>query len=448
MAESAFEDDLKFSLLVEGVVRKVQTETTNERSEIIRDVTMFHINTWLDQVEQINPLYKVSELIPVGSYAEGTKIIHADEFDYLAVIEELSKPDVIEIDTSESDINKGLVKVILADEESKLKWSGLCKDGHLKCFQPIDFPVLGEKRFGHVVIDSVWKFIRNLKQKGPLSRAPTVIDICKILLPAVNGVSLLFTGADFRAPNVILNFEDENRKVSVDVSPAIRYHKIHDCFKVEDCSCPQFAELILLRKSLLFVGTESESDFKVTVTEAEVEFILTVMKPEHKIIYVFLKYIVKLYERVLMETFTSYMMKTVCIHHDIKCEKDDISIKDCLQLVMNDLNVCRQQSFVISIVNKHIHLFHTYLDRKRIEKDRECLLQGMTAMCELSPEIETVEDFDTFMKRVVDSERQKRYIGEYLCQCDINVKVVLFVYQVQIAKPCKFLGLFLFHSSF
>ncbi|XP_060574785.1 uncharacterized protein LOC132732392 isoform X2 [Ruditapes philippinarum] len=51
-------------------------------------------------------------------------------------------------------------------------------------------------------------------------------------------------------------------------------------------------------------------------------------------------------------------------------------------------------------------------ERKRIEKDRECLLQGMTAMCELSPEIETVEDFDTFMKRVVDSERQKRYIAK------------------------------------
>jgi hypothetical protein len=444
MAKNACEDDPKLSLLVEGIVIKAQTEITNEKSEIIRDVIRFHINTWLDQVEQINPLYKVSELIPVGSYAEGTKIIRADEFDYLAVIEELSKPDVIEIDTSESDINKGLVKVVIADEESKLKWSGLCKDGHLRCFQPINFPGMGEKRFGHVVIDTVFKFIRNLKRKFTSAKTPTAIEDCIIVLPAVNDVTLFFKGAVFRAPNVILNFEYENRKISVDVSPAIRYHKIHDCFKVEDCAGPEFAEVVLRRKSLLLVGTESESDFKVTVTEAEVEYILTVMKPEHKIIYVFLKYIVKLYERVLLDTFTSYIMKTVCIHHDIKCKKDDRSIIDCLQSVINDLNVCRQQYFVISIVNKHIHLV-SYMN---ITKDKECLLQGMTAMCQLPAEIETVEEFDTFMKRIVDSERQKRYVGEYLCQCIISFKVGLFVYQVQIAKPCQFLGLFPIFSFF
>ncbi|XP_060607429.1 uncharacterized protein LOC132759637 [Ruditapes philippinarum] len=133
------------------------------------------------------------------------------------------------------------------------------------------------------------------------------------------------------------------------------------------------------------------------------------MKPKHNIIYIFLKYIVKLYEDVLLDTFTSYMMKTVCIHHDIKCENDDRSVQDCLRSVINDLNVCRQQYFVISIVNKHIHLVR-HIDEE--EKDRECLLQGMTAMCQLPAEIETVEGFDTFLKQIVDSERQKRYRAE------------------------------------
>jgi hypothetical protein len=330
---------------------------------------------------------------------------------------------VIKVDASESEINHGLVKVVVADEKLKLKWSKLCKDGHLNCFQPINFPVKVENyRFGHVVIETLWKFVRNSTRKGPTAGSPTDID-CKILLPAVNGVSLYFKGALFRAPNVILNFEYENRDVSVDVSPAIRYHKIHDCFKVEDCAGPEFAELVLRRKSLLLVGTEGESYFKVTLTEAEVEYILTVMKPEHKIIYVFLKYIVKLYERVLMETFTSYMMKTVCFHHDIKCQQNNRSIKDCFKSVINDLNFCTAQQFVVSIVNKRINLNYLKIHKETdVNKDRQCLLQGMTAMCQVPAEIETIEDFDRFMKQIVDIERQKRYKGAYLCFCDIDFR--------------------------
>ncbi|XP_060574787.1 uncharacterized protein LOC132732393 [Ruditapes philippinarum] len=409
MTESQFEDNLKFSLLIEGVVKKAQIETKNKYSETLCVVIRFYINTWLHEVEQINPLYKVSELIPVGSYAEGTKIIQADEFDYLAVIEELSKPDVIKIDASESDINHSLVKVAVANEKLKLKWSGLCKDGHLQCFQPINFPKENENRFGHVVIETLWKFVKNSQQIGRTTGSPTDID-CKILLRTLNEMSLCFTGALFRAPNVIFSFEYGNRNISVDVSPAIRYHKIHDCFRVDDCAGPKFAELALCRKSLLLVGTLSESYFKVTVTEAEVEYILTVMKPEHKIIYVFLKYVNKLFTEKLQYpsyiTLTSYTLKTVCIHHDVKCAKNERSIKECLKSVMNDLNVSLEQYFVASIVNKNINLVKS--TERDDKNDRDYAFRGLTKICQLPTEIETVEDFETFMKQIADVERLKK----------------------------------------
>ncbi|XP_060580561.1 uncharacterized protein LOC132737314 [Ruditapes philippinarum] len=413
MAESQFEDNLKFSLFVEGVVNKAQTETKNKNSERLCDDIRYYIETWLYLVEQINPLYKVSELIPVGSYAEGTKIIRADEFDFLAVIEELSKPDVIKIDVSESDINQGLVKIVVEDENLKLKWSGLSKDGHLQCFQPINFPKKNENRFGHVVIQALKKFIKSAKQIERSFASPTHID-CNIPLSKVYDKYLHFRGALFKAPNVILNFEYGNREVSVDVSPAIRYHKIHDCFRVDDCVGPKFSELVLRRKSLLFVGTENESDFKVTVTEAEVEYILTVMKPEHKIIYVFLKYVNKLFTEMYPSyiTLTSYTLKTVCIHHDVKCENDERSIKECLKSVMNDLNVCLnlEQYFVASIVNKHINLNKYKGDDKN--DSRNYAFRCLTELCQLPTEIETVDDFETFMRQIVEAERQKKVQAE------------------------------------
>ena len=405
--------DRRFSQLAEGLVTKAQIETKWEHAAILRDVIRAHIYTWLDQVEAINSLYKVSELIPVGSYAEGTKIIQPDEFDYLAVIEEFSKPDVITIVADERNIQRGLVKVVVDDENLKSKCRGLCKDGHLKCFQPVNFPAVTEKRFGHILIETLWTFVRCSKRKGPTTGSPTDIK-CNVLLPAVNNMSLNFKGAYFRAPNVLIEFEYKSCEVTVDVSPAIRYHKIQDCFRENECAGPAFAELVLSRQSLLLVGTDFGSDFKVTVTEAEVEYIQRVMKPEHKIIYIFLKYIVKLYkERAhLLCTFSSYMMKTVCIHHDIKCKKNKRTIKDCFKTILDDLNSCAQQSFVISIVNRHIHIEQTHEIEREQKCDRESLLQGLRTMCQVPTDIETVTAYDTFLKQIVHNEWQKRSKGK------------------------------------
>ena len=403
------DDDQRFSQFVEGVVAKAQTGTKCESSDMLRDVIKSHIESWLDEVENVNPLYRVSELIPVGSYAEGTKILQPDEFDYLAVIEEFSEPGTIEIDARESDIQRGLVKVMITNEELKSKYRELCKDGHLQCFQPVNYARLEEKRFGHVLIQTLWMIVKRSKKLELATGTPTEID-CKILLPTVKNIPLYLKGAEFSAPNVLIKFEYKTTEVTVDVSPAIRYHKIHDCFRENDCAGPAFAELVLGRKSLLFVGTTLQSDFKVTVTEAEVEYIKRVMKPEHKIIYIFLKYIVNLYGKMtrLIFSFTSYMMKTICIHHDIKCEKNEGSIKDCFKSIINDMKVCTQQQYVVSIVNKHIHLHNGLIKMS----DREFLLHGMEKMCHLPNDILTVEDFDTFLKQIVQAEGLKKSKGE------------------------------------
>jgi hypothetical protein len=367
---------------------------------------------WLDGVEEINPLFKVKELIGVGSYAEGTKIIEPNEFDYLAVIDDFSKPGLLKIDQGESSLHEGLVKVKVEDDNLISRCSRLCKSGHLQCFQPINFPKTGEHRFGHVFIEALLKYAKkNRLLLGFGESSPTTIS-SKIHLPTVNNISLLFMGAYYHAPNVLISFKYKGREITIDLSPAIRYFQPKDCFIVQNCAGPVFAELVLTRKSLLLIGTTNESDFKITVTEAEVEYMKTVMKDEHKIIYILLKYITKLYKDKVysVHPFTSYMLKTVCVHHDVKCIAGKISISHCFESVIDDLMTCAQQGYVISIVDKHIHLDSGYT-HPLIKDYRTSMLTDMKKMSVLPQGISTVDAFHEFVRNFVLEEKQKREKG-------------------------------------
>ncbi|XP_060607348.1 uncharacterized protein LOC132759562 isoform X2 [Ruditapes philippinarum] len=402
-------DDV-YGQLMNDVVASVQSETISEEAEHIRSAIHFYIKKWLDEVEEINPLFKVKELIGVGSYAEGTKILEPNEFDYLAVIDEFSKPGLLNIDRDESNFYEGLVKVKVKDDDLKSRCSDLCKSGHLQCFQPINFPGLGEHRFGHVFIEGFRKYAKkNELRWGPGTGSPTHWT-GTINLPAVNKISLLLEGADYTVPYVLIYFKYKGRQLTTDLSPAIRYFKPEDCFNVKDCAGPVFAELVLSRESLLLIGTQQESDFKITVTEAEVEYMKSVMKPEHKTIYIFLKYVTKLYTDkayAFFNPFTSYMLKTVCVHHDVYCIADKISMRHCLESVIDDLMTCAQQGYVISIVDKHIHI-DSGRKHPQIQDYRTSMLTDMKNMCKLPQGIKTVDAFIELIEYYVLNEKQKR----------------------------------------
>jgi hypothetical protein len=400
-----------YGQLMNGVVTSVQSETMSKEAENIRSAVLFYLMKWLDVVEEINPLFKVKELIGVGSYAEGTKIIEPNEFDYLAVIDNFSKPGLLSIDRKESNFNEGLVKVKVKDDNLKSRCSQLCKNGHLQCFQPINFPDLGEHRFGHVFLLPPKKFVKKTGlQMGQGTGSPTCLS-CRIHLPTINNISLLFGGADYNAPNVLIYFKYKGRKLTTDISPAIRYYQPEDCFQGEDSVSPVFADLVLSRKSLLLIGTQHESDFRITVTEAEVEYIKRMMKSEHKIIYIFLKYITKLYTDIYtVHPFTSYMLKTVCFHYDARCEVQKISIRHCFESVIEDLMVCTQQGFVISILDKHIHLKSINVGFL-IYEYRTSMLTDIKKMCILPEGIKTVDAFHEFVGGFALKEKQKRDKG-------------------------------------
>ena len=178
---------------------------------------------FLDEVEKLEPLFRVSELIQVGSYAEGTKIFQPDEFDFLAVVDVLSKPGTVVLKTDQK-YPSGCVTVSLAASTLSSPLSNLCENGTLECFHgpPLSESFTGPMKFGKTFVravrDTYFKkvqiYMNKSDARGFISCSPLEINFVlgggrEVLLPPVNGIYLLLKAVEFKTPIVLLTYKFE-----------------------------------------------------------------------------------------------------------------------------------------------------------------------------------------------------------------------------------------------
>ena len=142
-----------FQRFVEAKVAAVQKQTNNDKAMTIQTAIAELLKDILKEVEKLEPLFRVAELIQVGSYAEGKKIIQADEFDFLAVIEALSLEGTVVLENNEA----GLVTALLDQGLLNTELARLCEEGVLKCFQAPSYAASfsGPERFGKLFVKAV-----------------------------------------------------------------------------------------------------------------------------------------------------------------------------------------------------------------------------------------------------------------------------------------------------
>lgn len=407
--------DAELSFLIKETVASVRTNIICERAAKIQTAVARCVTMLLAEVANIEPMFKPEELIQVGSYAEGTKILEPDEFDFLVVIEELSRPGAIAIDNDPTKVHgfthlpsSGYVTLSVADDNLKSKWENYCENGLIQCFQYSN----RRPRFGSVFIKGIRKFYKERVAKRVegtvILISSTEIDFVNaaVCMPAVGGISLKLRRAELKTPNVLIDFEYEDLKISVDLSPAIRYHSIKNCFHPEKCAGPRLSETILHRNSLLLVANRN-FDFRITVTEAEVDYILHIMKNEHKTIYIFLKYINSLFstKNKNWSPFSSYMLKSICLGHDLNCHIEDIDIFSCLKVVLDVMRQVCTDNEIPSSVNSDIDLAVGSLVPEDTEY-RNCMVVALLQICSQSNHIKTVDEF----KKVSDSIVEKIFL--------------------------------------
>lgn len=119
--EYSVKDSSNLSKLIDDIVSivhiKVQDDAINREIEMkVRAV----VNEVLFYTKKKDLRFKSSEIISVGSYKEKTKIIAPDEFDFLVVIDELSKPGAISV--VKDDAPPGFTYIEVNDKKMTDKW--------------------------------------------------------------------------------------------------------------------------------------------------------------------------------------------------------------------------------------------------------------------------------------------------------------------------------------
>ena len=367
--ESEIED--AFYRFIETKVTTIQRDTKSEKARNIQESIAENLKYFLKVVEKLEPVFRVSELIQVGSYAEGTKINEPNEFDFLAVVDLLSKEGTITIDHNKAPWT-GCVSVLLADKSLNTDLDRFCEKGELQCFQSTSLSnsFFGPAKFGSTFIKAVRNTFKEKVYKFRSSGAMTMstpIDIDfaggGLILPPVNGIYLLLKKVQFKTPNILLEYELEGLEIGVDLSPAIRYHKIEDCIDSEKCASPELLEAIRKNGSVLFVGNKL-GGFRTTVTECEVKYMQEIIKKRHKLLYIFLKHMCHIFR---WSPFTSYMLKQMCLHHDAKCESENEALALCFEKIIQDMTKYCAEMKLPTVHNKDVDLFYGGIQNEIID---------------------------------------------------------------------------------
>lgn len=404
---------------IENKITSVQRDTKCERARNIQKAVAENIQYFLTEVEKLEPVFRVSDLIQVGSYAEGTKINKPDEFDFLAVVDALSKEGTVMI--SRNSWTTGSVTLILGDTSVNNELSKLCEKGEIQCFQGTSMSksFFGATKFGTTFIDAIKNTIRKKLLKlcssgGMLMFTPVDITFAGggLILPPVNGISLLLKAVQFKTPNILLEYEHEGLEIGVDLSPAIRYCNIEDCINPEKCASPELMGAIGKQGSVLLVG-EKLGGFRITVTECEVKYMQELMRERHKLLYIFFKHICHLFGN--LTPFTSYMLKQICIHHDSKCDSDSLTLASCLKKIIQDTATYCSKMRLPTVHNKDVDLFHRSLCSGGV--DWHLRLHFLIALRELqqsSHNISCTEGFEAVLNDAINTLHNKfsKYLDE------------------------------------
>ena len=163
---------------------------------------------------------------------------------------------------------------------------------------------------------------------------------------------------EVRHPNVLLVFVTEGNRITVDLCPTIRYSNITECFDERLCASQLLSDMVLDKKSILLVG-QLNCDFRITFTEAEVEYMRVKLHKNHKMLYVYLKYIFHFFIVDTMEGISSYMLKTLIIHHDISCPVQNKTLTECYKATCQLLDEFISKEHLPSVFNAHINLLNT-----------------------------------------------------------------------------------------
>ncbi|XP_045211929.1 uncharacterized protein LOC123563280 [Mercenaria mercenaria] len=399
------DEEIDITEAVQKKVSALRSNVTSEEGVKIGNAIFVHVKRFIDEVGKLFPEFRASEIIKVGSFYEGTKIKCADEFDFIIVLADFSKPGSIVIKGERSSYESITIQHELFCDCSSLSETSTHQTPASRLYI----------RFASV-------FYQVVMNKGQMTKIQagfiTMDEDEMVELPTVDGLQMKVRLYRAQFPNIILQFVYKKMQVCVDLTLALEYFDIKDCLNMESIPVHELKSIIQTQKTVLFVVYDEI--FRPTLTPVEVEYIRNSMLQKHKIIYMLLKYINGMYaennflEQAGYQPFSSYMLKTICLYHEHTCTTPGHKSYDsCLSAILYIMKESIENGYLVSAecINEIcVGYLPSVFDIKRnlynqprktvdiLVELRKCMVCDLKSVFEHGRKWQNLEDFDKEIK--------------------------------------------------
>ncbi|XP_052812163.1 uncharacterized protein LOC128239774 [Mya arenaria] len=320
----------------------------------IRDGVEKIAHTLLGLVSDTHPRFKVTEdgFLKIGSFYEGSKLRFPDQFDFVAVLDQLSeKEDNIKVEDLNSPENGFNVRLYVKNNKDNAKfiatWSKWINGDYI-----VGQKSNTQKREG--LLDNFFKCLKAVFHLLPCVET-TFGSLTTEGGPILDGtavkVQLLLT-QKWEIYRESKRFEGEtHHSVSFSLTPTIRWRKIKDVLFADDSVSDDIFKEAVSHDSFLLVPNEY-GNFNKWFPEAETR-IMKSLTPNHTKTFCILKFIFNGFENIhansskflsakninrKFQLFDSFALKMVFMENICHCpchHYSDFEIYDCVMHMLN-----------------------------------------------------------------------------------------------------------------
>ena len=271
----------------------------HQEAHEIQEAVSEMVEHLVESIGHIDSRVRINEVIPVGSAAEGTRIILPNEFDFLLVLDAFSRPGAIRIARDCSN-DEGHVHIIVQENDLLTQFEKIIKNNQLVFGQEGSlfvtqkyglkdiFQTAAKKATSLVYFNEHKNLVFHNQKVGKMMGTLT-LDHYTL---GENGPAFNFSCTWHRRS------DNKDMEISIDVCPVIRSNEpLYAVMKPEDTGCQKYYEYAEKCGSVMLMPCKKSNScaegqcFRLNFTEAEL-LLVKEMSFHHIKCYKILKYLI------------------------------------------------------------------------------------------------------------------------------------------------------------
>lgn len=328
----------------------------------------------LHLVSILDPRFAVKDLLKIGSFYEGHKLVTADQYDFAVVLKALKEPQIL-IEDLNQPLNGLNVKVFVPHDRKDdftEQWKDAVHESYLLGLKKGKF---GQEGLLNLFLKNVRKtaaFCKPIEtQFGTITmgaRSEISIEGSSVKVP----LKLTKTWHSVREMKRIENLSTED--ISVNMTPAIKWNNVKDFIFPHDSIDPEIYESVV-RVGYFLVIPCHNGHFRKIFAESEV-MLMKSLPERHQRAFRIIKYIINGYKRseyngdfqsFQFKLFDTFTLKMMMLANQRSCpcfSYTDFELFDCVNHILQEIlrSLFEEKDRLVTI---YPHIFITNATVKR-----------------------------------------------------------------------------------